>query len=113
MKKIAILMSVVMLIVLTAGFAMAAEKKAPKLATLSGEVTQVDAAAGTISVMVKGKEMALKAEAKQLEGIAVGDKVTIKEAGGMLKSIKKAKAPAAKAAKAPAKAPATAPAPQK
>jgi len=108
MKKIAILLSVIMLIVLTAGFAMAAEQKAAKVATLSGEVTKIDAAAGMVIVKVGAKDMALKAEAKLLEGIAVGDKVTIEETGGVLKSIKKA---AAAPAAAPAVAPAAKPAP--
>ena len=108
MKKIAILMSVVMLIALTAGFAMAAEKPAAKVAMLSGDVSKIDTKAGTISVMVGGKEMALKAEAKLLEGIAVGDKVNIEETGGVLKSIKKAAAAPAAAPAAPAAKPAPA-----
>jgi UDP-3-O-[3-hydroxymyristoyl] glucosamine N-acyltransferase len=112
MKKIAILMSVVMLVVLTAGFAMAAEKPAAKVEMMSGDVSKIDAKAGTISVMVSGKDMALKAEAKLLEGIAVGDKVNIEATGGVLKSIKKAAAaPAAAPAATPA--PAAKPAPKK
>jgi len=104
MKKIAILMSVLMLIALTAGITMAKEKKAAKLEAMSGEVVKVDAKAKSIVIKVDGKDVTLKADAKLLEGIAVGDKVNIEESGKVLKSIKKVEAP-----KAPAAAPAAAP----
>jgi hypothetical protein len=96
MKKIAILMSVLMLVTLTTGVALAKGKKAAKMKTLVGEVVKVDAQAGTIVIKVKDKEHALKAEPKLLEGIEVGQKVKIEMTGDMLKSIKKVEAPAAK-----------------
>ncbi|MBL7179483.1 MAG: hypothetical protein ABIK98_14205 [Pseudomonadota bacterium] len=105
MKKLAILMSVLMLITLTAGISMAKEKKAPapaKLESLSGEVVKVDAAKGEIVIKADGKDQTLKAEPKLLEGIAAGQKVSIEKSETTLKSIKKVEAPAAPAA-APAK----------
>jgi len=100
MKKLAILMSVIMLVTLTAGVCLAKGKKAAKPAVkveiLSGEVVNVDAQAGTIVVKVQDKEHSLKAEPKLLEGIAAGQKVNIETTGDMLKSIKKVEAPAVK-----------------
>jgi preprotein translocase subunit YajC len=96
MKKIAILMSVLMLVTLTTGAALAKGKKVAKLKGLIGEVVKVDAAAGTIVIKAKNKEQTLKAEPKLLEGIAVGEKVKVELTGDMLKSIKKVEAPAKK-----------------
>jgi len=90
MKKLAILMSVFMLVALTAGFALAEEKKAAKMEVLTGQVVAVDTAAGTIVIKVGDKEQTLKAEAKLLEGIAAGDKVSLEKAGDDVKSLKKA-----------------------
>jgi hypothetical protein len=97
MKKIAILMSVIMLITMTAGISMAKAKTTAKLETLSGEVVKVDAKAQSIVINVDGKDLTLKAHAKLLEGIAAGDKVTFEKAKHVLKSINKIEAPAAPA----------------
>jgi hypothetical protein len=102
MKKIAILMSVLMLVTLTTSAALAKEKKVAKVKSLTGEVVKVDALAGTIVIKGKKKEQTLKSEPKLLEGIAAGDKVKIEMTGDTLKSIKKVKT-LAKKAKAPAK----------
>jgi hypothetical protein len=96
MKKIAILMSVLMLVTLTTGAALAKEKKVTKVKSLTGEVVKVDAQAGTIVIKAKNKERTLKAEPKLLEGISAGEKVNIEMTGNMLKSIKKVEAPAIK-----------------
>lgn len=100
MKKLAILMSVVMLLTLTAGACLAKEKKAAqpavKVEAVNGEVVNVNAQAGTIVIKANDKEQTLKAEPKLLEGIAAGQKVNIEKTGDMLKSIKKVEAPAIK-----------------
>jgi hypothetical protein len=97
MKKIAILMSVIMLVALTAGVSMAAEKKhAAKLETMSGQIVKIDSAAGNIVIMSDGKEYTLKAEAKLLEGFAAGEQVKIEKTADVLKSIQKVEAPAIK-----------------
>ena len=102
MKKIAILMSVLMLVTLTTGAALAKEKKVAKVKSLTGKVVKVDALAGTIVIKAKKKEQTLKSEPKLLEGISAGEKVKVEFTGDMLKSIKKVKT-LAKKAKAPAK----------
>jgi formylmethanofuran dehydrogenase subunit D len=96
MKKIAILMSVLMLVTLTSGMALAKGKKATKMKILTGEVVKVDAQAGTIVIKAKKKERTLKAEPKLIEGIAAGEKVTVEMTGDTLNSIKKVEAPAMK-----------------
>jgi hypothetical protein len=96
MKKIAILMSILMLVTLTSGMALAKGKKVAKMKSLTGEVVKVDAAAGTIVIKAKDKDKTLKAEPKLLEGIAAGEKVNIEMTGNMLKSIKKVETPAIK-----------------
>jgi hypothetical protein len=88
-KKVAILMSIVMLVVFTVGMSFAAEKKTPKLVTLSGEVVKVDTKMGKIVIKADGKDYNLNAEPKILEGITVGDKVTVEKIKNMVKSIKK------------------------
>jgi hypothetical protein len=93
MKKIAILMSVMMLLVLTTGAAMAAEKKVAKVVTMTGDVVKVDATAGTITIKAENKEHSFTAEPKLLEGITVGEKVTFEKSGTMLKSIQKVPTP--------------------
>jgi uncharacterized protein (DUF2141 family) len=93
MKKLAILMSVVMLVALTAGVSLAA-KKAAKVETLTGEVVKIDAQKGDLVIKVNNKNQTLKAEPKMLAGITVGEKVTIEKTGRMLKSIKAAEVPA-------------------
>lgn len=88
---------------------MAAEKKAVTVQKMTGEVVKVDVQTGSITIKADGKEHALKAAAKLLEGVKVGDKVEVEVAGTTVKSLKKVEAPAP-AAPAPA---APAPQPQK
>jgi hypothetical protein len=98
MKKIAILVSVLMLIGLVAGGAMAKGKKAAKAAKMEaivGEVVSVDVDAGQIVIMAGDKEQTLKAEPKLLEGIAAGEKVNIEKSGNVVKAINKAETPPA------------------
>jgi nitrous oxidase accessory protein NosD len=90
-KKFAILMSMMMLVALTSGVALA-KTKAAKLHAMTGIVAKVDAQAGTLALKVKKKEHTLKAEPKMLEGITVGEKVTVKRTGDVIKSIKVHKA---------------------
>jgi len=92
MKKLAILMSVMMLIGLTTTLASAKTQKTVKMTTLSGEVVKVDAEAGSITVSANNKDHALKASPKILEGITVGEKVSIEMTGNTVKSIKKVEA---------------------
>jgi hypothetical protein len=103
MKKLAILMSALILMALTAGIGSATEKKdvnAPttaasaKLEMMSGEVMNIDAAAGTIVIKAHNKDRTLTAEPKLLEGFEAGEMVQIETTGNMLKSIKKVEAPA-------------------
>ena len=100
MKKLAILLSVIMMVTFTSGVCLAkkakATHKAAKVEMLSGEVVNVDAAAGTIVIKAKDKDKTLKAEPKLLEGIAAGEKVNVEMTGDTLKSIKKVEAPAIK-----------------
>lgn len=100
MKKFAILMSMLMLVGLTSGVAMA-QTKAVKLHTMTGFVAKIDAQAGTITLKYGKKHHALKAEPKMLEGIAVGSKVKVERSGNVIKSIKVLSTP--KTMKAPEK----------
>jgi hypothetical protein len=93
MKKMAILMSVLMVVAFTAGVSLAAEKPA-KVEKLSGEVVKVDAQKGDIVIKVKNKNHTLKAEPNMLAGITAGEKVTFEKSGKMLKSIKPVETPA-------------------
>jgi len=79
MKKLAILMSVVMVVAFTAGVSLAgtAAKNASKVQMQTGEV-----------VKVNNKNETLKAEPKMLNGITAGEKVTIEKGGDTVKSIK-------------------------
>jgi hypothetical protein len=95
MKKLAILMSVLMLIGLTAGLC-PAEEKALTLEMLSGKVVNIDNESGTIVILAADQAYTLTAEPKLLEGIAPGERVDIEIAGDVLKSIKKVDAPAVK-----------------
>jgi len=97
MKKLAILMSVVMLVAFTTGVSLAA-KKPVKLQTLTGEVVTVDAQKGNLVIKVHNKNQTLKAEPTMLAGITAGEKVTIEKSGTTLKSIKPVAAPAKKEA---------------
>ena len=92
MKKLATLMSVVLLVAFTAGVSLAVPK-ATKVEMLSGEVVKVDAKKGDIVIKVGNKNEALKAEPKMLAGIFAGEKVTIEKSGKTLKSIKPAEVP--------------------
>jgi hypothetical protein len=91
MKKLAILMSVVMLVAFTTGLSLAAQK-AGKVKMMTGEVVKVDAVKGNIVIKVKNKNHSLTAEPKMLAGITPGEQVTIEESGKILKSIKPAEA---------------------
>jgi hypothetical protein len=86
----------------------AMEKKAEtkaKASRITGEVTSVDAKAGTLAVKAKDKDVDLTAESKgaknALEKIKVGDTVRVsyteKEGKNVASSIAKTKAPASKA----------------
>jgi len=90
MKKLFILLFAGMFLF---GLMAIAQEKAPgkvvKINKHSGEITKIDTQAGTITIKVKDKEHTYKAEAKLLEGLAVGDKVNIEVSGDTLKSIKK------------------------
>ena len=90
MKKLAILMSVVMVVAFTAGVSLAgtAAKNASKVQMQTGEVVKVDAKRGFIEIKVNNKNETLKAEPKMLNAINAGDKVTIEKGGDTLKSIK-------------------------
>jgi hypothetical protein len=93
MKKLAILMSLMMVVAFTASISLAAQKAA-KVKTMTGEVVKVDADKGDFVLKVKNKNHTLKAEPKMLSGITPGEKVTVEESGKMVKSIKPAAAPA-------------------
>jgi len=88
MKKLVLILSVVMLIALTAGIAFAAEEKAVKIEMLTGTVQDVNAQDGMIVVLANDQEQTLKAEPKMLEGIDVGQKVNIEKSGDVIKSIR-------------------------
>ena len=107
MKKLAILMSVLMLMTLTVAMASAAEKKEAvnepataavpaNIEMMSGEVVNVDVAAGTIVINSHDQDRTLKAEPNLLEGFYGGETVDVEVSGDMLKSIKKVEAPAIK-----------------
>jgi uncharacterized protein YxeA len=87
MKKVAIVMALVIMVVFAAGFTVMAQQ-APKTA----EVVKMDTKAGTITVKHNNKERTFTAEAKMLEGIKVGDTVEIQKEGKVVKSIKKVEA---------------------
>ncbi len=87
----------------------AMEKKATtkaKVTRITGEVTSVDAKAGSLAVKAKDKDVDLTAESKSakgaLEKIKVGDTVRVayteKEGKNVASSIVKTKAPATKGA---------------
>jgi|WetSurMetagenome_2_1015567.scaffolds.fasta_scaffold72831_2 hypothetical protein len=112
MKKIAMIVSVLILFAFTAGMTFAADapKDAPKAApkavaleTIQGKVAKVDAAAGKIVVTVKDKEQTLTAEKKVLESVKAGDMVSIEKAGDAVKTIKVLAPPAGKPAAPAAK----------
>ena len=88
MKKLALIMSVVMLMALTAGIVFSAEEKVAQIEMLTGTVQEVNADEGTIVILANDEEQTLKAEPKMLEGIDVGQKVNIEKSGEVIKSIR-------------------------
>ncbi len=129
-KAIAIVLSLVLMFAFTA-VTFAAEKKAAKSKTVTGEVTAVDAKANTLTVKGKKGDVMISTDdktkmmpkGKTMMDVKTGDKVTVKymEADGknMAKSVEMKAAPMKKEEKkeaAPMKkeaAPAPAPAPAK
>jgi hypothetical protein len=89
MKKLAILLSLVMVVAFTASISLAAQKAA-KVQMVTGEVVKVDAEKGDIVLKVNKKNHTYKAEPKMLTEIKPGEKVTIERSGKMVKSIKPA-----------------------
>lgn len=89
MKKLAILMSVVMVVAFTTGVTLAAQKAA-KVQMLTGKVVKIDEQKGDLVLKIKNKNHTFKAEPKMLAGITPGEMVTIEKSGKMLKSIKPA-----------------------
>jgi len=96
MKKMAIIMSVMMLIAFTAGITLAAgAPKAAKVEIIQGTVVKVDADAGKIVVSVQNKEQTFNADKKLLGSVKAGDMVSIEKTGDTVKSIKVVTAPPA------------------
>ena len=98
----------------------AGEKKASKATShlVTGKIVELDAAAGTFTVMVKRRDVPLKAGKNvKLAGFKVDDMVTVKYSDGTASSVKAEKskpeksAKKAKAAPAPVAAPVPAAAP--
>jgi len=111
MKITAILMSLFMLFVFTAGGIFAAEtpKSAPAVAateTIQGKITKIDTTGDRITVMVGEKEQTLTAEKKLLATVKVGDMVSIEKNGEAVKTIKVMAPPAGQPATPPAAKPA-------
>jgi len=90
MKKLALVLSVFMLVAMSTGIVLAAEKQAAKLDKIEAQVVSIDAKVGQIVITANNQKETLKADPKLIEGIAVGEKVIIEKVGNMLKSIKKA-----------------------
>ena len=88
MKKLALILSIIVLAVMTTGIAFAKDKKAEKMEVLTGEVVSVDVDNGTIVVMSNDKQNTLQAQPKMLEGVMAGQYVTIEKTGDAVKSIK-------------------------
>ncbi len=88
MKKIAVVLAVVVLVVSLVSLAVADTKK--------GTVKSVDAKAGSVVLTVDGKDMTLKADKSvDLGTLKAGEKVEANVEKDVLKSVK-AEAPAAK-----------------
>ena len=88
MKKLALILSIIVLAVMTTGIAFAKDKKAEKMEVLTGEVVSVDVDNGTIIIMSNDKQNTLQAQPKMLEGVMAGQYVTIEKTGDAVKSIK-------------------------
>ena len=91
MKKIALLISLLMLAVLMSGSAFAATKKAVQVQTLIGKILKIDTTAGTVTIKTRHKEFTVKGEPQLLSGITVGERVRFEKSGDMLKSIQELK----------------------
>lgn len=89
MKKIALVVSFIMLVTMSAGTVLAAQKHVAKLETLQAQVVSMDAKGGKIVVTTNNKQQTLKASAKVMKGLVAGDQVRIEESRGTVKSIKK------------------------
>jgi cold shock CspA family protein len=88
MKKIAVVVAVVLLVVSLGSFAFAEEMK--------GAIKSVDAAAGTVVLSSGGKDVTLKADkAVDLNTLKAGQKVEATVENDVLKSVKIAKPKAA------------------
>jgi hypothetical protein len=80
MKKLTLVLSVLMMVTMSAGVVLATEKQVVKMENLGGKVMSMDAKAGTIMVMTKdNKEETLKASHKKMKGCAVGEEVIIEK----------------------------------
>ncbi len=91
MKKIAVVLAVVVLVVSLVSLAVADTKK--------GTVKAVDAKAGSVVLTVDGKDMTLKADKSvDLAKLKAGEKVEATIEKDVLKSVKAEAAPAAKKA---------------
>jgi hypothetical protein len=76
MKKITIIVLALMLIAFTIGIAISSENpNIAKTESFEGKVMKVDAAAGKIVIMIKGKEESLTGEPKTLGKAKTGDMV--------------------------------------
>jgi type II secretory pathway component PulC len=93
MKKITFVLTVFMILIVTAGCSVATEKdQAAKSQKLRGVVVNHDAQAGTITLeadKVGSKGHVMKADPALIKEIAVGDVVEYEKSGNTVKSIKK------------------------
>ncbi|MBU0993935.1 MAG: hypothetical protein KJ737_15680 [Proteobacteria bacterium] len=91
MKKLALALSVFMMVIMSAVFVMAAEKKqVAQLESLEGEVMSIDISGGQIVFLTTDNQKeVLKADPRIIEDIAIGEQITIEKAGDVIKSIKK------------------------
>ena len=88
MKKLALILSIIMLAALTANITFAGEQKTEKIEIMAGEVISVDAINGKVVIMSDDKENTLQAQPKMLEGLMAGQYVTIEKTGDVVKTIK-------------------------
>ena len=90
MRKIAMVLAVLMVLIVTAGCSGGTEKE--QVVKLKGVVVNHDAQAGTITLeadKVGSKGQVMKIDPALIEEIAVGDVVEYEKAGNTVKSIKK------------------------
>ena len=94
MKKLALILSIIILAALTANITFAGDQKAStgqkveKLEMLTGKVVSTDTVTGKIVIMSNDKENTLQAQPNMLEGIMAGQYVKIEKTGDVVKSIK-------------------------